>query len=157
MKRLVLLALLTLTACTNGSFTAISSTAPNGSQSNDSSDTGSDTGTEGGDSTTPPATTPTTPTNPTTPSTPTAKKILFGVNGHDGRVAYPLSQSEAVFKLLDSKNLRTYRVDIVPTVNPNPVMETLIPLAKKYNIKLRPMIYPTTKAVAYNFAKNLRW
>ena len=131
MGRLALsIALLSLTACTNGSFTAVSNSAGNSQQSSE-----------------------TTPTNPSNPSTPTQKKILFGVNAHDGRPYYPLTQSEAVFKLLSEKNIRSYRVDIVPTQNPNQVLETLIPLAKKYNIKLRPMIYPSTKTVAYNFAK----
>lgn len=81
------------------------------------------------------------------PAPSTSSKILWGVNGHDIRAVYPLSQSEAVFKMLASKNLRTYRVDI--TYNNTIILDTLIPLAKMYNIKLRPMFYPMTQAQAY--------
>ncbi len=100
----------------------------------------------------PDTTSPTpTPSPSPSPSPIPEDKLLFGVNGHDGRSTYPLAQSEAVFKMLDENNLRTYRVDINPVSFT--VMDHLVPLAKKYNIKLRPMIYPVAQATAYNFVK----
>lgn len=83
---------------------------------------------------------------------PPSNKIVYGVNGHDGvQAAYPLSQAEARFKVLSERNLRSYRFDLV--VGNTQVLDTLIPLAKKYNIILRPMIYPTSQAATYNFVK----
>lgn len=83
---------------------------------------------------------------------PPANKIIFGVNGHDlNQTAYPLNQAEARFKILSQKNLRSYRFDLV--VGYTQVLDTLIPLAKKYNIILRPMIYPSTQAATYAFVK----
>lgn len=99
-----------------------------------------------------PTPSPTPSPNPSpSPSPVPEEKMLFGVNGHDGRTDYPLAQTEAVFKKLDQNNLRTYRVDISP--GSFTVMDKLVPLAKKYNIKLRPMIYPVAQATAYNFVK----
>lgn len=102
-----------------------------------------------------PTPTPTpTPVPIVTPSpTPVAStgKMLWGVNAHDIRAVYPLSQSEAVFKMLAAKNLRTYRVDV--TYTNTIILDTLIPLSKTYNIKLRPMFYPMTQAQAYAIGK----
>jgi hypothetical protein len=83
--------------------------------------------------------------------------IIFGVNGHDGRQYYPMSEAEARFKILDARNLRSYRFDIDP--RNFDVLDQLVVLAKKYNIILRPMAYPiSTDAalltdVAYKMAK----
>jgi endoglucanase len=77
--------------------------------------------------------------------------IIYGVNGHDNvQSTYPLSQTEARFKILDARNLRSYRFDLVAGSN---TLSTLIPLAKKYNISLRPMLYPTSQSAAYNYVK----
>ncbi|MFS4460527.1 glycosyl hydrolase 53 family protein [Bdellovibrio sp. HCB2-146] len=81
----------------------------------------------------------------------TQSKILWGVNGHDIRAVYPLTQSETNFKMLSEKGLRTYRVDV--TWTNTIILDTLIPLSKKYSIKLRPMFYPMTQEQAYNIAK----
>ncbi|WP_413290714.1 glycosyl hydrolase 53 family protein [Bdellovibrio sp. HCB337] len=90
------------------------------------------------------------PTATPTPA-PATGKMLWGVNGHDIRAVYPLSQSAAVFKMLSEKNLRTYRVDVTHTNTI--ILDTLIPLSKQYNIKLRPMFYPMTKDQAYAIGK----
>jgi hypothetical protein len=79
------------------------------------------------------------------------RKILWGVNGHDGRVDYDLKNSEAVFKLLRRYNLKTYRFDVQHT--DHVVLDTLIPLANRYNVQLRPMLERTTKENAYGLAK----
>lgn len=94
-----------------------------------------------------------TPTPTPTPTpVPSANKIIFGVNGHDTtQTSYPLAQAEARFKILNARNLRSYRFDLL--VGNTTVLDTLIPLAKKYNIILRPMIYPTTQAATYAFVK----
>jgi hypothetical protein len=92
-----------------------------------------------------------------TPTTPVNKNIIMGVNGHDGRIAYPTTQTETVFKILDSKNMRSYRFDVDP--RNFDLLDFMIPLAKKYNITLRPMVYPISQdvvqlqAVAYELAK----
>ncbi|AZZ38295.1 hypothetical protein CIK05_05100 [Bdellovibrio sp. qaytius] len=84
-------------------------------------------------------------------SSPSSSAMSFGVGGHSGYTAYPLSQTEAVFSLLNSKNIRKYRIDV--NAANFAVLDTMVPLAKKYGITLRPMIYPTTQAQAYTFAK----
>lgn len=99
-----------------------------------------------------PTVVPTPVPSPSPSPSPIASGMVIGVNGHDGVQAYyPLSQAEARFKILDARNLRSYRFDLVP--GRTDVLNTLIPLAKKYNITLRPMLYPTTQAAAYNFVK----
>ena len=78
--------------------------------------------------------------------------IVYGVNGHDGvQATYPLSSVESRFQVLNARNLRSYRFDLV--AGNTQVLNTMIPLAKKYNITLRPMLYPTSQANAYNFVK----
>ncbi|AKK68586.1 hypothetical protein NZ30_05945 [Xanthomonas translucens pv. undulosa] len=61
-----------------------------------------------------------------------AAAIVFGVNGHDDRPAYPLSQAEAVFKLLDQRNLRSYRFDVDP--RNFAVLDRLVALSRQYRI-----------------------
>jgi endoglucanase len=87
--------------------------------------------------------------------------IVMGVNGHDGdgRVGslYPNSQSEAIFKILNSKNLRSYRFNVDP--RNFTTLDNLVALSKKYNITLRPMIFAIStdaavlKDSAYQAAK----
>ncbi|MBS1972025.1 MAG: glycosyl hydrolase 53 family protein [Bdellovibrionales bacterium] len=98
-----------------------------------------------------PTPTPVPIATPTPTPVASSGKMLWGVNGHDIRAVYQLSQSEAVFKMLAAKNLRTYRVDV--TYTNTIILDTLIPLSKQYGIKLRPMFYPMTKDQAYNIAK----
>ncbi|AZZ38328.1 hypothetical protein CIK05_08210 [Bdellovibrio sp. qaytius] len=88
-----------------------------------------------------------------------SSNIVLGVNGHDGRPGsvYPTSQSETVFKLLDSKNMRTYRFDVDP--RNFELLDMMVVLSKKYNVAIRPMVYPISsdaaqlKDVAYQMAK----
>ena len=78
-------------------------------------------------------------------------QITFGVNGHDGRSDYPLSHAEARFQLLSARNLRSYRFDV--SARDTEILDTLVPLAKKYNITLRPMIYPASQTATYGLVK----
>ena len=80
-----------------------------------------------------------------------APGIIFGVNGHDGRTEYPLSDAKARFQLLNARNLRSYRFDV--EVGDMAVLDTLVPLAKKYNITLRPMLSPASQAATYSLVK----
>lgn len=98
-----------------------------------------------------PSPSPTVVPSPSPTVAPPVAGIIYGVNGHDNvQTTYPLSQTEARFKILDARNLRSYRFDLVPG---STTLNTLIPLAKKYNITLRPMLYPTSQTAAYNFVK----
>lgn len=80
-----------------------------------------------------------------------APAIVYGVNGHDGRPAYPLSRSEAVFRLLDQRNLRSYRFDVDP--RNFAVLDRLVQLSRQYNIALRPMVYPMSREIGYALAR----
>lgn len=83
------------------------------------------------------------------------KNIPMGVNGHEGReLTYPAAEMEARIKLLADNNLKSYRTDVgTGYLNNTSEMNRLINLCVKYGVKLRPMIYPTTEASAYNYAK----
>ncbi|MNS76489.1 hypothetical protein D3C72_1100380 [compost metagenome] len=106
---------------------------------------------------TPPVVTPPVVTPPVVTPPVSSSGIIFGVNGHDGRTYYPMSEAEARFKILDARNLRSYRFDIDP--RNFDVLDQLVVLAKKYNIILRPMAYPIStdaallQDVAYKMAK----
>lgn len=135
---------LLILGCTGGSFSV-----PNAiSLSNGNLSLGS-----GGGATptpTPGSTVAPTPT-PTPSATPANMNIVMGVNGHDGRQYYPLANSENLFKLLDSKNLRSYRVDADP--RNFTLLDEMVRLQKKYNVKVRPMVYPMSKDIGYALAK----
>jgi hypothetical protein len=77
--------------------------------------------------------------------------IVFGINGHDDRPAYPLSQAEAVFQLLDQRNLRSYRFDVDP--RNFAVLDRLVQLSRQYDIALRPMVYPMSQETGYALAR----
>lgn len=47
-----------------------------------------------------------------------AAPIVYGVNAHDNRPAYAMTQAEARFKLLAARNLRSYRFDVDPAITP---------------------------------------
>lgn len=108
--------------------------------------------------TTTPAPTPEPTPTPTPEPTPTVqyKNIPMGVNGHEGReLTYPAAQMEDRLKLLNENNIRVYRAggELLNKPDKWSELDRLIALAKKYNITLRPMVYPTTEAQAYNYAK----
>lgn len=132
---------LLIVGCTGGSFSLPSAVSNGGNQSLGS----------GGS-------TVATPT-PAPGATPANVNIVLGVNGHDGRPGsvYPTTQTEAVFKLLDSKNLRTYRFDVDP--RNFTLLDLMVTMSKKYNVAIRPMVYPISsdavqlKDVAYQMAK----
>ena len=79
----------------------------------------------------------------------------MGVNGHEGReLTYPKAEMEARIKLLADNNLKSYRTDVGTGYLDNTAeMNRLIGLCQKYGVTLRPMIYPTTEANAYKYAK----
>lgn len=79
------------------------------------------------------------------------RKLQWGVNGHELRPSYPLTQSEAVFQLLAQSHLTRYRVDV--QAQNLDVLDTLVPLGRTYGVTIRPMLYPTDQASAYAFAK----
>jgi len=109
------------------------------------------------------ATVPTPTPEPTPDPTPTPnpqpsaeyKNIPLGVNGHEGReISYPKAEMEARIKLLADNNLKSYRTDVGTGYLDNTTeMNRLIGLCQKYGVTLRPMIYPTTEANAYKYAK----
>jgi endoglucanase len=77
--------------------------------------------------------------------------VKFGANGHDGRTYYPLAQIEQRMQWMQANHLTTYRLD-VSTSSTN-VLDVLVPLAKKYGVTIRPMLYPGTQAATYALAK----
>ncbi|MBB3800008.1 hypothetical protein FHR47_000233 [Xanthomonas arboricola] len=81
----------------------------------------------------------------------TAAPIVYGVNAHDSRTAYPMAQAEARFKLLAARNLRSYRFDVDP--RDFATLDALVPLARKYGIILRPMVYPMSREIGYQLAR----
>lgn len=95
--------------------------------------------------------------NPTPTPTPTPsvyKYIPTGVNGHEGRSTYPAETMEARIKLLAASNLRHYRNDFDPAKLDNTAwMNSLIGVCLANGVELQPMIYPTTDANAYKYAK----
>lgn len=80
-----------------------------------------------------------------------AAPIVYGVNAHDNRPAYAMTQAEARFKLLAARNLRSYRFDVDP--RDYATLDTLVPLARKHGITLRPMVYPMTREIGYQLAR----
>lgn len=101
-------------------------------------------------------TTPTPTPEPTPEPTPTVqyKNIPMGVNGHEGRSSYPAAQMEDRIAMLAKANLKSYRTDVgTGYLDNTSEMNRLIGLCQKYGVTLRPMIYPTTEANAYKYAK----
>ncbi|MBV6882600.1 hypothetical protein [Xanthomonas euvesicatoria] len=81
----------------------------------------------------------------------TAAPIVYGVNAHDSRPGYAMTQAEARFKLLAARNLRSYRFDVDP--RDYATLDALVPLARKYGITLRPMVYPMSREIGYQLAR----
>lgn len=77
--------------------------------------------------------------------------IRFGLNGHDGRQYYPLSGIEARFQWLQANKLTHWRTDV--GTSSTDILDKVVPLAKKYGITVRPMLYPGTQAATYNLVK----
>lgn len=133
--------LLLIVGCTGGSFSLPSAVSNGGNQSLGS----------GGSTVATPTPVPGSSATPTPSTIPANVNIAMGVNGHDGRQYYTLANSENLFKLLDSKNLRSYRVDADP--RNFTLLDEMVRLQKKYNVNVRPMMYPLTKADGYTLAK----
>ncbi len=77
--------------------------------------------------------------------------IRFGVNGHDGRATYPLSGIEARMQWMQQNRLVNWRTDVGTTSTD--ILDKLVPLAKKYGVTVRPMLYPGTQAATYALVK----
>ncbi|CAD7348772.1 hypothetical protein [Xanthomonas arboricola] len=84
-------------------------------------------------------------------TTATAAPIVYGVNAHDNRPGYSMAQAEARFQLLAARNLRSYRFDVDP--RDYATLDALVPLARKYGITLRPMVYPMSREIGYQLAR----
>ena len=90
---------------------------------------------------------------PEQPEPGTGTNIPMGVNVHEGvEPAYPLSQTERRIQMVAAANIRSYRNDMRHIENTAEV-NRLINLCRQYGVILRPMLYPTTEAKAYNYAK----
>ena len=90
---------------------------------------------------------------PEQPEPGTGTNIPMGVNVHEGvEPAYPLSQTERRIQMVAAANIRSYRNDMRHIENTAEV-NRLINLCSQYGVILRPMLYPTTEAKAYNYAK----
>ena len=93
------------------------------------------------------------PVEPEQPEPGTGTNIPMGVNVHEGvEPAYPLSQTERRIQMVAAANIRSYRCDMRHIENTAEV-NRLINLCRQYGVILRPMLYPTTEAKAYNYAK----
>lgn len=77
--------------------------------------------------------------------------IRFGINGHDGRATYPLSGIEARMQWMQANHLTNWRTDVGTTSTD--ILDKLVPLAKKYGVTVRPMLYPGTQQATYNLVK----
>jgi Right handed beta helix region len=87
----------------------------------------------------------------TVPRTTTTTTVKFGINGHDGRTSYPLTGIEARMQWMQQNHLTVYRTDV--GTSSTDILDQLVPLAKKYGVTVRPMLYPGTQAATYNLVK----
>jgi hypothetical protein len=77
--------------------------------------------------------------------------ITFGLNGHDGRAYYPLAEVEQRMQWMQANHLTLWRTDVGTTSFD--ILDKVVPLARKYGITVRPMLYPGTQAATYTIAK----
>lgn len=77
--------------------------------------------------------------------------IKFGLNGHDGRASYPLSGIEARMQWMQQNKLLNWRTDV--GTSSTDILDKLVPLAKKYGVTVRPMLYPSTQEATYALVK----
>jgi hypothetical protein len=77
--------------------------------------------------------------------------IAFGLNGHDGRAYYPLAEVEQRMQWMQANHLTIWRTDVGATSFD--ILDKVVPLARKYGITVRPMLYPSTQAATYTIAK----
>jgi hypothetical protein len=80
--------------------------------------------------------------------------ITFGLNGHDGRAYYPLAEVEQRMQWMQANHLTLWRTDVGTTSFD--ILDKVVPLAKKYGITVRPMLYPGTQAATYTIAKRYK-
>jgi hypothetical protein len=77
--------------------------------------------------------------------------ITFGLNGHDGRTYYPLSEIEQRMQWMQANHLVNWRTDV--GTSSTDILDKLVPLAKKYGVVVRPMLYPGSQEATYNLVK----
>jgi hypothetical protein len=80
--------------------------------------------------------------------------VKFGINGHDGRSTYPLSGIEARMQWMQQNHLTHWRTDV--GTSSTDILDKLVPLAKKYGVTVRPMLYPGTQQATYNIVKRYK-
>jgi flavin-binding protein dodecin len=91
---------------------------------------------------------------PVVPTATATTPIKFGLNGHDGRQYYPLSGIEARMQWMQANHLVNWRTDV--GTSSTDILDKLVPLAKKYGVTVRPMLYPGTQAATYNLVKRYK-
>jgi hypothetical protein len=89
-----------------------------------------------------------------TPQAAATTPVRFGINGHDGRATYPLSGIEARMQWMQANHLTHWRTDVGTTSTD--ILDKLVPLAKKYGVTVRPMLYPGTQAATYTLVKRYK-
>jgi hypothetical protein len=80
--------------------------------------------------------------------------IRFGLNGHDGRATYPLAEVEARMQWMQANHLVNWRTDV--GVTSTDILDKLVPLAKKYGVTVRPMLYPGSQQQTYTLVKRYK-
>jgi hypothetical protein len=85
------------------------------------------------------------------PKTTGTTTITFGLNGHDGRVYYPLAEIEQRMQWMQANHLVNWRTDVGTTSTD--ILDKLVPLAKKYGVTVRPMLYPGSQEATYALVK----
>jgi hypothetical protein len=81
----------------------------------------------------------------------TTTTVKFGLNGHDGRTYYPLAEIEKRMQWMQQNKLVNWRTDV--GTSSTDILDKLVPLAKKYGVTVRPMLYPGTQQATYNLVK----
>lgn len=84
-------------------------------------------------------------------SLPASAQIKWGTNGHEGRSEYSATDMERRMQLFQQNKLTTYRTDV--GTGSTAIMDKLVPLADKYGITLRPMLYPSSEQATYDFVR----
>ena len=88
------------------------------------------------------------------PKTTGTTTITFGLNGHDGRTYYPLAEIEQRMQWMQQNKLTNWRTDV--GTSSTDILDKLVPLAKKYGVTVRPMLYPGSTQATYEIVKRYK-
>ena len=88
------------------------------------------------------------------PKTSGTTSITFGLNGHDGRTYYPLAEIEQRMQWMQANKLTNWRTDV--GTSSTDILDKLVPLAKKYGVTVRPMLYPGSTQATYEIVKRYK-